>query len=229
MHRPQGVDVLRHGGVDRGGVRELRHVEGGQDVAQRDGRDQTAGDVLRALEGIAVEIEECVGQLGERRRRGRDLQTAEARHDVPRPQNRLGDRPVGDAAVGREGLSGRRRVDGQRDALGVGQVRFVDGEGGRLECGGARHRRDGREAHFDPIAVRHDHAHRDGRLAAISRGLGRVAQGEVVRAHDDVDLPLGPAQVLHDHGQLEGVAEVQEARRGRAHGERQSGRDVRLA
>ncbi len=75
--------------------------------------------------------------------------------------------------------------------------------------------RGSREAHFHPVAGRDAHPQR--RLAG---------QLEVAGPHDHIHLHGLVGLVLQHHRQLEAVAEVQEARRGGAHHQRQAGGQV---
>ena len=215
LQRAQAVDVALHRRLDLLGLRQALGLEGGEDVAERRHREDARGELLRALEGIGDEVEDGVGEGLERGRGGRDLEAAEVGHDAGRGLHGLDDAPVVDLAVGGEGLGGGRRPDGQLHLGRVGRV---------PRCG----------AHLDARLSRAHGGHREAHLRAVVRGHHEAAAGPggergVARADRDVHRHLGVGLVLHDDRQLEAVAEVQEARRGRAHHERQAGDERRLA
>ena len=89
-------------------------------------------------------------------------------------------------------------------------------------------------ADLDPRRAGAHRGHREAHLGAVVRGHHEAAAGAggergVPRPHRDVHRHLGVGLVLHHDRQLEAVAEVEEARGGRAHHERQAGDDRRLA
>ncbi len=154
LHPGQPLDVAGHARLDLGVGGQALGFEGGQHVAQRDDRQDPRGNLLGALERVALQVEHGVGERLQRGGRGGDLQAAELGEDARRGDDRLGDGPLVDRAVGRKGLGGGRRLDRQLDLRGVGPR-----TGGRrdLEAGRACLRRGRREAHLDAVVGGHGH------------------------------------------------------------------------
>ena len=214
LHRRQLGDVARDGGIDVRCRRQLRRVEGVEDVAQRRDGDQLGGETVGRGVAVLGEVQDGVGERLQAGRRRRHLEPAELRDDVARGQHRLGDRPLVEHAVGGERLRRRRRVDGQRDRRRVGPLAADGGDAQRHPpdvLGGQR------EADLDPIGGRHGHAHPGGSVGA-----------EVRRLDDDVGVDRRVGVVLDDDGQLEAVAEVEEARCPRSDHQRELGGQVGL-
>mmetsp|Transcript_12922 Transcript_12922/g.51590 ORF Transcript_12922/g.51590 Transcript_12922/m.51590 type:complete len:483 (+) Transcript_12922:331-1779(+) len=72
-----------------GAGRRLGHLEGVQNIAQREDGETARGQLLGAVEAIAVEVEEGVGQALQRSGAQGDRDAAELRVDVGRRQHRL--------------------------------------------------------------------------------------------------------------------------------------------
>ena len=162
LHLAQPLDVPCHGRVDLRRGRQPAGLERGEHVPQRRHRQDTRGELLRALEGVRGQVEHGVAQRLQRRGRGRDLQAAELGEDVRRRDHRLGDGPLVELAVDRERLGRRRRPDRQLELGGIGGGRPLRDAGllhrSHLEPGGAGAHGRRREAHFDAVICRHHHA-----------------------------------------------------------------------
>src|SRR5690606_18011836 len=122
-------------------------------------------------------------------------------------------------AVGGERFGGCRCVDRQFHGGGVGiSPSSGGGYGGELQPCRSRTLSRSREAHFHAVIGRNGDA-----LACA------FAQGQIAALNHDVYGHRFVRLVLEHHGQLEAVAEVEEARRGGAHHQRQAGGQGGLA
>jgi hypothetical protein len=215
LQRLKALDVRADGGAHLLGRGQVFGLEGGQHVLERGHRDDAGGELLAATERVVVKVDEGVREFLQLRRGGRHFQPAEVSDGVGRGFDRLRDGALVDHAVGGEGFGRGGRVDGERDFCGVRRV--ARGRGDLEACRAGLGRRDG-EAHLDAV-LRRD-------ADAAARALGQLGVG---RAHGDADAQRAVGLVLQDDGQLRAVAEVEEARRGRAGHERQPRGDRRLA
>ena len=139
-----------------------------------------------------------------------------SRHDAGRGLHGLHDAPLVDLAVRGEGLGRGRRPDRQLDLGRVGARRRTRRPPGCAPCP-ARTAAIGKRTSARSFA------------ATTRRRPAPGGERGVARAHRDVHRHLGVGLVLHHDRQLEAVAEVQEARGGGAHHERQAGDERRLA
>ena len=126
------------------------------------------------------------------------------------------DRALVDLAVGGERLGRRGRPDGQLDL-------------GRVRAAARRRRRPGSAPCPADAAATGKRTSTRSLAGTVTRRPAPSVSSAFVGAHGDVDVERRVGLVLHDDGQLEAVAEVEEARRRRPHHQRQPRRDRRLA
>jgi hypothetical protein len=189
-------------------------LEGGEHVLEGGDREHARGELFAALEGVADEVEDGVGELGEGGGGGGELEAAECGDCVVGREHRLLDRAVVDLAVGGEGFGGGGGPDGE---LAGGGVAPLAGGGDDLEAGGAGLDGGGGEADLDAVV--------GGDLDLATCPLGQV---EVMRAGGEVDEQRGVGLVLQDDREFEAVAEVEEAGGGGADHQGEAGGDRRL-
>ena len=190
------LHVLLHAGEQRGLGREALGLEGVEHVAKRGDGQDTRRELLVALVGVLDQVEDRVGQALQGRRRGGQLEAAPLLHRVARSADWLGDRPLGEAPVGGEGLGGGRGPHRELVLAGVGAG--LAG-GADLEAGGAGPRGGGLEEHLRAVVGRHRRPE-----------AARPDELEVGGAGDDVDHERLVGLVLQHDRQREAVPEVEE-------------------
>ena len=114
-------------------------------------------------------------------------------------------------AIGGKGLRGCRRPDGDRHIGGIGEL---SADRGDLEAGRSGQESRGREAHLNPVG---------GGDRNFPSGPG--GEPDVAAAQGDLYVDRFLRPVLDDHGQLEAIPVVQEARWRGANHQRQLGGD----
>src|SRR5687767_1176802 len=157
---------------------QVFRAEGRERVLERGHRDDARGDLLGAAVGVAVDVDEGVGQLLQLRRGGLDFEPAELAEHARGGLDRLRRRAFVYHAVGGERLGRRGGVDGERE---LGRVRRAarSVRGGDLKARRAGPRGGDGEAHLDAVVRGHAHA--------PARARGQLG---VRRAHRDVDRRL---------------------------------------
>ena len=215
LQRPQPLDVALHGLLELLGLRQALGLEGAEHVAQRRDREHARGELLGALERIGDEVEDRVGQRLEGRRRRRDLEAAELGTTLlraPAPAARSRPSSITPYVAKASVVAGVHTGSSTSAASAHGP----DAAPTWNRAVPARSAAIGKRTSTRSFA------------ATTSRRPGAVGERGVPGAHGHVHAHRAVGLVLHDDRQLEAVAEVQEARRGRPHHQRQPRGERRL-